>query len=113
MIIPEKLTSIERALVAAATMDPHDARNVLRLICEGGMTSGSAVTFEVKQVTPNPGQVHYAKRERFIKRMQSACDRVLDYAKHETLRNVEKHFRDSGIKSAEGDTTPTTARITF
>ena len=93
MIFPEKMNSIERALIAAATMSPPDARNVLRLICEGGMTT----TVKVEQ--PTPGQIHYAKREKFIKRMQSACDRVLNYAKHETLRNVEKHFRDTNLRN--------------
>src|SRR6267154_6678025 len=110
MMIPEKLTSIERALIAAAAMSPNDARNVLRLICEGGMTT----TVKVEQQTP--GAIHYAKREKFINRMQDACDRVLDYAKHETLRNVEKHFRDTGLAGADEpvpETSPTTARITF
>lgn len=106
-LIPEKLTSIERALIAAATMPPPDARNVLRLICYGGMTT----TVKVEH-PDSPGAIHYAKREKFINRMQSACDRVLDYAKHETLRNVEKHFRDTGMSSAD-ETTPTSARVTF
>lgn len=108
--IPEKMNSIERALIAAATMSPHDARNVLRLICEGGMTT------TVKLEQPTPGAIHYAKREKFINRMQGACDRVLDYAKHETLRNIEKHFRDTRMAGADEsvqETSPTTARVTF
>jgi len=123
MILPEKFNSIERALIAAATMTPPDARNVLRLICEGGIQGGDAIAKHgslhttgatlAAPVVQSEGAAHYAKREKFIQRMQSACDRVLDYAKHETLRNIEKHFRDTGIKSAEGETTPTTARITF
>src|SRR6266850_1554184 len=119
MIIPEKMNSIERALIAAATMSPTDARNVLRLICEGGIQKGGDAPFHLSlsNVAPNvqsAGATHYAKREKFIRRMQSACDRVLDYAKHETLRNIEKHFRDTGMAGADApvpETSPTTARI--
>ncbi len=110
--IPEKMNSIERALVAAASMAPSDARNVLRLICEGGMTTTVALN------EPSEGDRHYAKREKFIKRMKSSTDRVCDYARHETLRNIEKHFRENPqhIKSAEGeDAKPSSlaARLTF
>ena len=68
-------------------MTAHDARRVLMLICQSGMT------MDVKQ--PTPGDIHYSKREKFIKRMKSSTDRVLDYARHETLRKIEKHFRDN------------------
>ncbi len=112
--IPEKMNSIERALIAAASMAPHDARNVLRLICEGGMTT--TVTLN----EPTEGEKHYAKREKFIKRMKSSADRVLEYARHETLRKVEKHFRENpSIHSAEGETvedpqpSSLAARLTF
>ncbi len=109
--IPEKLNSIERALVAASTMPAPDARRILRFICEAGMTTAK----EVEQ--PTPGQVHYSKREKFINRMRSSCDRVLNYARHETLRKIEKHFRESPpIHSAEGDPAPSgslAARLTF
>ncbi len=112
--IPEKMNSIERALVAAASMAPHDARNVLRLICEGGMTT--TVTLN----EPSEGDKHYAKREKFIKRMKSSTDRVVDYARHETLRKIEKHFRaNPPIHGAEGGTvedpqpSSLAARLTF
>lgn len=100
----EKLNPIERALVAAAGMGPPDARSVLMLICRAGMT-----TTEKVEQPPSPGVVHYARREKIIKRTKSACDRVIDYAKHETLRKVEKHFRDTGMTSAEGDPPKTLA----
>src|SRR5882724_2167999 len=99
----EKLSSIERALVATTAMSTPDARRVLMLICESGT--------ELSQTESGSlGIIHFAKRERFIKRMKSAVDRVLDYAKHETLRNCEKHFRDTQIASAE-ETQPTVSRI--
>ena len=108
--IPEKMNSIERALVAAASMAPSDARNVLRLICEGGMTTTVALN------EPSEGDKHYAKREKFIKRMKSSTDRVCDYARHETLRNIEKHFRDNPqhINAADEESKPSlAARLTF
>jgi hypothetical protein len=104
----EKLNPIERALVAAAAMPAPDARRVLMLICQGGMT--------MPIETQTEGQKHYAKREKFINQYKSACDRVLKYAKHETLRNIEKHFREvPGIESAEGSELPSSlaARLTF
>jgi uncharacterized protein with gpF-like domain len=112
----EKLSPIERALVAASKMQPPDARSVLMLICEAGMTT----TKDVSQ--PTPGEIHYSKREKFIKRMKSSTDRVLNYARHETLRKIEKHFRDNPpMVSAEGDTADSipgqsktlAARLTF
>src|SRR5712675_874883 len=107
--IPEKMNLIERALIAAASMSPPDARNVLRLICEGGLKGGDVnATGNSKSestlaapVVQSEGAAHYGKREKFINRIQSACDRILDYAKHETLRNVEKHFRDTGMAGAD------------
>ncbi len=107
----EKLSPIERALVAASKMPAPQARRVLMLICESGMT------MDVPQ--PTEGEKHFAKREKFIKRMKSSCDRVLDYSRHETLRNIEKHFREtSAIKSAESGGPPEprpslAARLTF
>ncbi len=89
----EKLNPIERALVAAAAMPAPQSRAILKLICESGMT------MDVPQ--PTEGEKHYSKREKFIKRMKSSCDRVLDYAKHETLSNIEKHFRETAISAAE------------
>lgn len=61
---------------------------------------------EVEMTVPQPteGQKHYAKREKSINRMRSSVQRICDYAKYETLRNIEKHFREtSPVKSAEGD----------
>lgn len=112
MMLPEKLTSIERALVAASKMPAHDARRVLMLICEAGMTTDKPVVQETE------GQKHYAKREKSIHRMKSGCDRILKYAKHETLRKIEKHFRENPpISGAEGDPSLPTgslaARLTF
>lgn len=106
---PEKLNPIERALVAASAMSAPDARRVLMLICNGGMT--------MPVEKPTEGHKHYAKREKFINQYKSACDRVLKYAKHETLRNIEKHFRENshtGIASAESDLPSSlAARLTF
>ncbi len=107
----EKLTPISRALIAASKMPAQEARRVLILICESGM----------RLDPPTPGEMHYAKREKFIKRMKSSCDRVLNYARHETLRKIEKHFREnSSISSAEsgGETLPSqpsslAVRLTF
>ncbi len=95
----EKLTPVSRALVAAAKMPAPQARRILMLICESGMT------MDVPQ--PTQGELHYSKREKFIKRMKSSCDRVLNYARHETLRKIEKHFREtSAIQSAESGGEP-------
>lgn len=107
--MPEKLSPIERALCAASQMNAHESRRVLMLICSGGMTMEP-----VKQ--PTEGEKHYARREKFIKRMKSACDDALEAAKHETLRNVRKHFRAKppAIKGAESsDTNSLPARLTF
>ncbi len=107
----EKLSPIERALVAASAMQAPDARSVLMLICEAGMTMDKPVPQE-----PTEGEKHYAKREKFIRRMKSSVDRVTDYAKHETLRKIEKHFRvNPPVKGAEGDqnTGSLAARLTF
>ncbi len=92
----EKLTPISRALVAAAQMPAPQARRILMLICESGMT------MDVPQ--PTQGEIHYLKREKFIKRMKSSCDRVFDYAKHETLHNIEKHFNETGMSASEEPT---------
>ncbi len=95
----EKLTPVSRALIAASQMSAPQARRVLMLICESGMT------MEVPQ--PTPGEIHYSKREKFIKRMKSSCDRVLNYARHETLRKIEKYFRENpSITSAESGDEP-------
>lgn len=110
----EKLAPWERALKAASQMSAPEARRVTRLICESGMMN-------VPHGTPEPteGEKHYSKREKFIQRTKSEVDRVCDYARHETLRKIEAHFRDtSPVSSAEGDpTSPDTgslaARLTF
>ncbi len=97
--------------MAASRMQAPDARSVLMLICEAGMTMDKPVPQE-----PTEGEKHYAKREKFIRRMKSSVDRVTDYAKHETLRKIEKHFRvNPPVKGAEGDqdTGSLAARLTF
>jgi hypothetical protein len=98
----EKLSPISRALAAASQMPAHQARRVLMLICESGMTLDSMgkdlVLGRGPTDEPTEGEKHYAKREKFIKRMKSSTDRVLNYARHETLRKIEKHFRDTPIK---------------
>jgi len=100
-MIEEKHSPISRALIAASKMPSHQARQVLMMICHAGMTT----TKDVPQ--PTEGEIHYSKREKFIKRMKSSCDRVLDYAKHETLRKIEKHFRDNpALTSAESGDVP-------
>ncbi len=117
-MITEKHTPISRALIAASQMPAPQARRVLMLICESGMTMSEDVP---KPVEPTEGEKHYAKREKFIRRMKSSTDRVLNYARHETLRKIEKHFRENpSISAAEsGDATPTTepsslaVRLTF
>ena len=113
----EKHTPISRALIAASQMPAHQARRVLMLICEAGMTIKEDVP---QTVEPTEGEKHYAKREKFIRRMKSSTYRVLNYARHETLRKIEKHFRENpSISAAEsGDATPTTpsslaVRLTF
>jgi uncharacterized protein with gpF-like domain len=67
--------------VAASICDaqPKRARTLIALIC---------------QDTPaSPAEGHYQKRKKIIDRFQKTIDRHLAYAKHETLRNVERHFR--------------------
>jgi hypothetical protein len=102
-----KLNPIERALVAAAGMAAPDSRSVLMMICASGMTTAKTVE------QPTPGQLHYSKREKIIKRTKGACDRIIDYAKHETLRNVEKHFRETAVVSAEGDPKTLAVKLAF
>ncbi len=92
----EKQTPISRALIAAAQMPAPQARRILMLICESGMT------MDVPQ--PTQGEIHYSKREKFIKRMKSSCDRVLNYARHETLHNIEQHFNETSMSAAEEPT---------
>ncbi len=114
----EKLSPISRALVAASRMQAPDARSVLMLICQAGMTMDKPV-----EQMPTEGEIHYAKREKFIKLIKSSTDRVLNYARHETLRKIEKHFRDNpvAIQSAESGDEPSipgqpsslAARLTF
>ena len=102
MMIPEKMNSIERALIAAASMPAPESRRILKLICEAGMT------LDKPAPQPTEGEKHFAKREKIIRRMKSAADRVIDYAKHETLRNVETHFRTNpAVKAGEDDPSPT------
>src|SRR5258705_11862543 len=112
-----KRTPIERALVAASGMGPPDARSVLMLICQAGIKGGGVNATVVREpgstlaapIVQSEGAAHYARREKIIKRTKAACDRVIDYAKHETLRKVEKHFRETGVASAEGDEPKTLA----
>src|SRR5258705_1888379 len=102
-----KRTPIERALVAASGMGPPDARSVLMLICQAGIKGGGVNATVVREpgstlaapIVQSEGAAHYARREKIIKRTKAACDRVIDYAKHETLRKVEKYFRDNPIAS--------------
>ena len=75
-------------------MSAHEARRVTKLICEAGMTMDTPVQ-------PTEGEKHFAKREKFINRMDSTCKRVIKYAKHETLHNIEKHFNETGMSAAE------------
>ena len=109
MMFPEKLNSIERALIAAAVMAPSESRRIVKLICEAGMTTAKEVPQQ------SEGDKHFAKRDPMIKRMKSAADRVIDYAKHETLRNCETHFRTNpAVKAGEDDPSPTLPdRLTF
>jgi uncharacterized protein with gpF-like domain len=111
----EKLSPIARALrVASGLEDTKAARRIVMLICESGMKMDKPVSQEQTE-----GEKHYAKREKFIKRMKSSTDRVLNYAKHETLRKIEKHFRDNPeISAAEGDapdaqSSSLSSRLTF
>ncbi len=112
----EKLSPIARALRAASQLeDTKAARRIVMLICESGMKLDKPAPQD-----PTEGEKHYAKREKFIKRMKSSTDRVLNYARHETLRNIEKHFRDNqSMSAAESGDAPTepgaslAARLTF
>jgi uncharacterized protein with gpF-like domain len=94
---------IDRVIKAASVMTIPQARSVLRFVC--------SVQYDGWK-TADLGAWHYVKREKFIKRMKSATDRVLNYARHETLRKVEKHFRDTGMAAAE-EQQPTAVRLTF
>jgi uncharacterized protein with gpF-like domain len=105
---------ITRAIMAAASMPVWQARQVIALLCQAEMTTEQNV-----EQKPTEGQKHYAKRAKIINRVQGAANRILDYARHETLRNCEKHFRQTAaIASAEeiqpSETLePLAARITF
>src|SRR5215471_20260729 len=93
-----KLSFIERSLVAAAALP---ARRVLMLICQSGLkggdvdASGGIRPIAAARNVQSEGAAHYEKRRKFINRFEAATNRILDYAKHETLRNVEKHFREN------------------
>lgn len=106
-MIPAKLNPVERALVAAASMPAPKSREILMMICASGMTTEKIVE------QPTPGQLHYSKREKIIKRTKGACDRIIDYAKHETLRNVENHFRESAVVSADDDPKTLAVKLAF
>jgi uncharacterized protein with gpF-like domain len=96
----EKLSPIARALrVASGLEDTQAARRIVMLICESGMKLDKPV-----QNDPTEGEKHYAKREKFIKRLKSSADRVFDYAKHETLHNIEQHFNETSMSAAEDPT---------
>lgn len=107
MMPPEKLTSIERALVAASTMDAPRARAILMLICKGGdvMPKGRMTRAE---------SIH-RKREATGKMFEDSIGRCLDFAKHETIRNVERNFR-TVLKAADDSpevSKQPTVRLTF
>lgn len=98
---------LRRVFLAAARMQVGEARHVIS-------TAVKALEAEMEVPQPTEGEKHYAKREKSIRRTKAACDRVLKYAKHETLRNIERHFRaTSAIQGAEGPKPGLAARLTF
>jgi uncharacterized protein with gpF-like domain len=75
-------TAMIHQIIAAAVRlsrtNPARARAIIAIICRAGAS---------------PAEEHYTKRKRVMDRFQKTIDRHLAYAKHETLRNVERHFR--------------------
>jgi uncharacterized protein with gpF-like domain len=111
-MITDKITPVERALIAAASMPSPQARHILMLLCQAGMTTDKPV--EQSKISEE-GAAHYEKRRKFINRFKTTIDRHLDYARHETLRNCERYFGDalSSMYAAEGKTNTLAARLTF
>lgn len=107
--MPEKLSPISRALVAATTMDADHARAVLMLICKQGLTD------VIPRGRMSRAESIHRKRANTAGLFEDSIQRVLSYAKHETLRNVERHFR-TVIKAAANPNDPkdqSTVRLTF
>jgi len=90
---------IARLIRGAAELPPEKARKVLALVCGDGAAAGERDPAKVALA-----KKHYESRKPTIAKFQAAFDRHLDYAKHETLRKIEKHFRSiktAPIKSAD------------
>lgn len=93
---------LRRSVLAAARMNPPDARRVMALLigCAGrdgmegrrdGETEGlpSAIVAGARVTSASKAAAYYAKREPRINALHTAIARQLAYAKHETLRNLE------------------------
>lgn len=96
---------LRRIFLAASRMDAGQARQVITLAIKA---------LEAPQ--QSEGDKHYARRKKFIDRMKGSVERVVNYARHETLRKIEKHFRDNPpIKGAAKDPEkkPLAKRLTF
>ncbi|MDD5349502.1 MAG: phage minor head protein [Chthoniobacteraceae bacterium] len=81
---------LKQMLAFAAKQPPAKARAFVRALCP--LCCG-------EQKTPPLAAQHFEKRQHAITAMQSAIRRHLDYAKHETLRKIEKAFRNGDIKA--------------
>jgi hypothetical protein len=98
--MPSTLPSslISRALRAAAAMPAPQARAVVRMLAAEVPLCCAAAKGKTL------AERHYAQRKPVIAAMQSAIQRHLDFAKHETLRKLEKAARqkDGPIAAASG-----------
>ena len=103
---------LRRVFAAAAHMNPGQARQVINL-------SIKALEAEMEVPQPTEGERAFAKRVKSIERIDKTVRRICAYAKHETLRNIEKHFRNNpgitGASESGEDAKPSSlaARLAF
>jgi uncharacterized protein with gpF-like domain len=84
-------------------MPPLTLRNRAELILGYFLAINAVEIPDRHQSKVELAREHYKKREKVIAKFQRAIDRHLNYAKHETLRNVERHFsreRGAGSRAA-------------
>lgn len=81
------LQQLRRTLTVAATLEPMQARAVVAMLLGNPLVCGARE--DHKQ---SLAEAHWNSRQPVIQGFRDTLKRHLDYAKHETLRNLE-HFR--------------------
>jgi uncharacterized protein with gpF-like domain len=96
---------LSRILGAAASLSPSQSRALISLICKGPSDV-------IPRGRMSRAESIHRKRATTAKTMEETIGRVLGYAKHETLRNLERHHRAT-IEAADKKTETPTVRATF